>query len=125
MKIKEFEEIEAWKRARGLTEKIYKLSARKGFNRDWTLKDQIRRASISIMSNIAEGFDSGFNAEFIRFLNMSRRSASEVQNHLYVALDQNYFSDDEFKLVYGETEEIRKMIIGFIKYLRNYKLVNS
>jgi len=125
MKIKQFEEIEAWKKARELTKKIYGVSSKSNFNQDWTLKDQIRRAAISVMSNIVEGFDSGFNAEFIRFLNMSRRSASEVQNHLYIALDQNYITDDEFKIVYGETEEIRKMIIGFIKYLKNFKLVNS
>ena len=95
---------------------------------DWSLKDQIRRATISVMSNTVEGFDSGFNAEFIRFLNMSRRSASEIQNHLYIALDQNYISDDEFKIIYNQTEEIkeiRKMIVGFIKYLKNYQLVNS
>ena len=77
------------------------------------------------MSNIVEGFDSGFNSGFVRFLNMSRRSASEVQNHLYVALDQKYISNDVFKNVYEQTEEIRKMIIGFIKYLKNYKLANS
>lgn len=125
MKIKQFEEIEAWKKARELTKRVYEISMNKNFNRDWTLKDQMRRAVISVMSNIAEGFDSGFNAEFVRFLNMSRRSASEVQNHLYIALDQAYITSNEFKIVYEQTEEVRKMIIGFIKYLKNYKLVNS
>jgi len=73
------------------------------------------------MSNIAEGFESGFSKEFARFLNISRRSASEVQSQLYVAVDQIYINKDEFDCLYGETEEIRKMITGFIKYLRSYQ----
>ncbi|MBN1869030.1 MAG: four helix bundle protein [Candidatus Omnitrophica bacterium] len=121
MKIQKFEDIEAWKKARELTQSIYKVSSKDKFMKDWTLRDQIRRASISIMSNIAEGFDSGFTSEFARFLNISRRSASEVQSQLYVALDQLYISTAEFNDLYGETEEVRKMITGFIKYLRGYK----
>lgn len=118
MKIQKFEDIESWKKAKELTKNIYSISSRDRFAKDWTLRDQIRRASISIMSNIAEGFDSGFSGEFARFLNISRRSASEVQSQLYVALDQLYISTEEFNDLYGETEEIRKMITGFIKYLR-------
>jgi len=121
MKIQKFEDIEAWKRARELTKSIYKVSSKDRFSKDWSLRDQIRRAMISITSNIAEGFDSGFSTEFARFLNISRRSASEVQSQLYVALDQLYISTGEFNDLYGETEEIRKMITGFIKYLRSYK----
>jgi four helix bundle protein len=119
MKIQKFEDIEAWKKARELTKSIYKISSKDGFSKDWTLRDQIRRAAISIMSNIAEGFDSGFSNEFARFLNISRRSASEVQSQLYVAVDQIYISKGEFEQLYHETEEIRKMITGFIKYLRS------
>ena len=118
MKIKNFEEIEAWKRARELTKKIYEITSKKEFSRDWALKEQIRRATISIMSNIAEGFDSGFKNEFARFLSIARRSTSEVQSHLYIALDQSYLDKNEFNFTYNETEEIRKMITGFIKYLR-------
>jgi len=73
------------------------------------------------MSNIAEGFDSGFSKEFSRFLNISRRSTSEVQSQLYVAVDQMYINNGEFDHLYGEAEEIRKMITGFIKYLRSYQ----
>lgn len=119
MKIKKFEEIEAWKRARELTKSIYKISSLAEFSKDWALRDQIRRASISIMSNIAEGFDSGFKNEFARFLGISRRSASEVQCQLYIALDQSYITQNEFDKMYNETEEIRRMITGFIKYLKS------
>ena len=121
MKIQRFEDIEAWKKTRELTKSIYKVSSKDKFSKDWTLRDQIRRAAISIVSNIAEGFDSGFSAEFARFLNISRRSASEVQSQLYIALDQMYISIEEFNALYGDTEEIRKMITGFIKYLKSYK----
>ena len=119
MRIKNFEEIEAWKRARELTKLIYRISSHVDFNKDWGLKDQIRRAAISVMSNIAEGFDSSSKLEFIRFLGISRRSASEIQSQLYVAVDQGYIQQDDFKNIYKETEEIRKMITGFIRYLKN------
>ena len=81
------EEIESWKEARELTKNIYGLTARQGFSRDFGLRDQIQRASVSIMANIAEGFDSGSNKSFISFLNYTYRSASEVQSLSYVALD--------------------------------------
>jgi len=119
MKIKRFEDIKAWEKARNLTKRIYEISSVSEFSRDWALRDQIRRSSISVMSNISEGFDSGFKNEFSRFLNI-RRSSSEVQCQLYIALDQNYISRDIFDSLYNEAEEIRKMITGFIKYLRNY-----
>jgi len=118
MKIKNFEEIESWKRARQLSKKIYKITSTEKFSKDWELKEQIRRAAISVMSNIAEGFDSSSKIEFARFLGISRRSASEVQSQLYIALDQNYIDANDFNPLYKETEEIRKMITGFIKYLK-------
>ncbi len=118
MKITQFEEIESWKRARELTKEIYRISSTSVFSKDWALRDQIRRAAISIMSNIAEGFDSGFKTEFSRFLNMSRRSASELQSQLYVVKDQGYIDASEFHKIYKEAEAIRKLITGFIKYLK-------
>lgn len=121
MKINKFEDIEAWRKSRELTKVIYNISSKINFSRDFGLKEQIRRATVSVMSNIAEGFDSGFKAEFARFLSMSRRSASEVQSQLYVALDQSYIDQNEFNLLYNNTEEIRKMITGFIKYLKGIK----
>jgi len=119
MKIKSFEDIEAWKKAREITSLIYKATGKDKFNKDYGLKDQIQRASVSIMSNIAEGFDSSTNPEFARYLSIARRSASEVQSQLYIALDQGYIIKEEFDALYNKTEETRKMITGFIKYLKN------
>ncbi len=118
MKVKKFEELDIWKRARELIKDIYKMTYTEKFARDWGLKDQIRRASISVMSNIAEGFDSGSKPEFARFLSIARRSLSEIQSQLYVASDQSYIGQKEFSLLYNETEEIRRMITGLIKYLK-------
>jgi len=118
MKIKKFEEIDAWKRARSFSKAIYKISSSEKFSKDWELKEQIRRAALSIMSNIAEGFDSSSKIEFARFLSISRRSASEVQSQLYVALDQDYLDQKDFDFLYKEAEDIRKMVMGFIKYLK-------
>jgi four helix bundle protein len=118
MKIKKFEEIEAWQEARLLTKEIYRLTRLQKFSRDWGLSQQIQRASVSIMSNIAEGFDSGTKAEFIKFLGYSRRSASEVQCNLYVALDQGYITQSDFDELYEKAEKVRRMITAFMKYLR-------
>ena len=115
--ISRFEDIEAWKTARQLTNSVYSLTNLSAFSRDFGLRDQIRRASISVMSNIAEGFDSGFRAEFSRFLNIAKRSASEVQSQLYIALDQRYVNKKDFSIVYEEAESARKMISGLIKTL--------
>ena len=124
MKIKRFEEIEAWKRARELTRLVYEITSKGRFLKDWALRDQIRKACISVTSNIAEGFDSGFTREFIRFLCFSRRSLSEVQNQLYTALDQSYSTKNEFNIAYNQAEETRKIITGFIKYLKSYELAS-
>ncbi|MCX6991810.1 MAG: four helix bundle protein [Kiritimatiellaeota bacterium] len=117
MKIKRFEDIEAWQLARELTAKVYALTKKSGFARDYGLKDQIQRASGSVMHNIAEGFDGGSNAEFIKFLRYAQRSCSEVQSELYVALDQKYLSASEFDAVYAMTGKTRAKIGAFIKYL--------
>jgi four helix bundle protein len=121
MSIKRFEDVESWKKAREITILIYSLTSKEKFSKDWGLKEQVQRASVSIMSNIAEGFDSSSSIEFARFLGISRRSASEVQNQLYIALDLGYISLEEFKLLYQKLEETRRMITAFIKYLKNHK----
>ncbi len=121
MIIRKFEDIEAWKKAREITDLVYKSSAKNNFDRDFGLREQIRRASVSIMSNIAEGFDSSSHIEFARFLSIAKRSASEVQSQLYIALDQGYISKPEFDFLYTKTEEIRKMITAFINYLKRKK----
>ncbi len=117
MKIERFEEIEAWKLARQLTKLVYTITRKDHFSRDHGLKDQIQRACGSIMHNIAEGFDGGSNAEFVKFLRYSQRSSSEVQSQLYIAFDQNYISEAEFDHIYELNSHTRAKIGGFIAYL--------
>lgn len=115
--IQKFEDIEAWQKARELTKAIYALSNDGQFARDFGLRDQIRRASVSIMSNIAEGFGRGGNKEFIQFLSTAKGSASEVQAQLYVALDANYISNEQFQSLYALAQSTGNMIGGLIRYL--------
>jgi len=96
-KIHRFEDIEAWQLARELTVEVYRLTLKEDFNRDYGMKDQIRRASVSIMNNIAEGFERGSNKDFAKFLFISRGSAGEVRSLLYVAKDLGYISEQEFE----------------------------
>lgn len=96
MKIERFEDIRAWQQARELSNLVYDLTERGNFAKDFRLRDQIQGATGSIMHNIAEGFDDGSDTEFIRFLKYARRSASEVQSEIYLALDRKYVSADDF-----------------------------
>ena len=120
MRIDRFEDIEAWQLARELTRKVYNLTRKPKFARDFGLKRQIQEAAGSSMHNIAEGFDSETNPEFIRFLRYAKRSCTEVQSELYVALDQQYITDAEFQDVYDHAGRTRAAIRGFIKYLIAY-----
>ncbi len=119
MKITRFEDIEAWQLARELTRNVYKVTGVGVFSKDFVLRDQIRGAAGSSMHNIAEGFDAGSNAEFVRFLRYAQRSCTEVQSELYVALDQQYVSEPEFQALYGQARETHGKIGGFIKYLKS------
>ena len=121
MKIERFEDITGWQLGRELTKNIYSLVRNTGFSRDYGLKDQIQRASGSIMHNIAEGFDSGSNLEFVRFLGYAKRSCTEVQSQLYIALDQEYVSKEQFDTLYEMAEIARSKIAGFIKYLLEFE----
>ena len=116
MKIARFEDIEAWQEARILTKEIYRLTGLSEFKKDRGLSQQIQRASVSIMNNIGEGFDSGSRAEFAKFLGYARRSASEVQCDLYVGLDCSYITKDAFDNGYRQVEKARRMITSFMKY---------
>lgn len=118
MKIKRFEDLECWQEARALTQVIYSYTNTPAFSKDFRLSGQITGASISIMNNISEGFDSGSKKEFTKFLAYSRRSTSEVQNCLYLALDQRYISEEEFEKTYEHCEKLRKIIDGLIRYLK-------
>ncbi|MFN3492050.1 MAG: four helix bundle protein [Anaerolineales bacterium] len=112
-----FEEIESWKVARELTNKVYAFTNQDGFNRDFGLRDQIRRACISIMSNIAEGFESRTDTQFINFLGMARASAGEVRSQLYIALDQKYISQEQFDNAFQLAQTCSRQVTNFIKYL--------
>jgi four helix bundle protein len=122
MKIEAFEDIESWKKARELTKLIYQHSKRGEFARDFGLRDQIRRASTSIMSNIAEGFERGGDKEFIQFLSTAKGSCGEVRSQLYVALDQEYLTQDAFEPLRQMTVSISRLIAGFMKYLQTSDL---
>jgi len=121
MKIESFKEIESWQKARELVKEIYQMTNNGSFSKDYGLKDQIQRASVSIMSNIAEGFDSGSRKSFIRFLNYSYGSASEVESLLFVALDLNYITKKEFERISEKIKVIKNLIGGFIQYLKRTK----
>ena len=128
MRIEKFEEIESWKLARELTKEIYGVTKLNNFSKDFGLKDQIQRASVSIMANtclpagkVSEGFDSGSDKSFINFLNYSYRSASEVQSLLYVVLDQKYILKNEFDFLYEKCKDIKNLIGGLIQYLKKKK----
>jgi len=118
-KIEKFEEIRAWQSAREVVNRIYKISQDEKFKRDYSLGDQIKRASISIMSNIAEGFSRQSRKEFIQFLFIAKGSAAEVQSQLYIALDQGYIMEKEFKEIYDKVEETAKLLSKFITYLKS------
>jgi len=115
--ITRFEDIQAWQTARELTNLVYTLTNRAGFNRDFGLRDQIRRAVVSVMSNIAEGFESRTDVQFINFLGMARASAGEVRAQLYIAHDQGYLKDEEFNETYVLAEKCARQVARFISYL--------
>lgn len=117
-RIEKFEDIESWKAARNLVREIYRLTGQGAFAKDFGLRDQLQRASVSIMANIAEGFDGGSNREFVKFLNYALRSTTEVQSHLYVTTDQGYIEQQEFESLYELSVEVKSLISGFLRYLR-------
>src|SRR3990172_7609673 len=114
---KRFEELEVWARARELANMIYDLSDKGTFARDFGLRDQMRRAVISIMSNIAEGFESRTQAQFIEYLGRAKASAGELRSQIYLALDHRYLSQDEFDQVFECAEVTSKQLARFIRYL--------
>ena len=119
--IKRFEDIQAWQRAREFNKAIYAVTGEGAFAKDFALRDQIRRAAISVMLNIAEGFARRSNKEFSRFLFIAHGSTAEVQSALYIAKDLGYVSPDQFTTLYQDADEISRMLSGFIKYLENRK----
>jgi four helix bundle protein len=125
VKIKKFEELESWKKARALTNAVYEATAAGRFTRDFGLKDQIRRASISILSNVAEGFEPGGDKEFLQFLAVAKGSCGEVRAQLYIAVDQGYLQQDLFEELSESAAEIGRLISGMMKYLSKSELRGS
>ena len=120
-----FEDLKVWQKSRDLTRTIYELSGKKTFSNDWPLSNQIRKAAISITSNIAEGFEREGRSEFIQFLSIAKGSTGEVRSQLYISLDQKYISDSEFRQAYNLPLEVSAMIRGLIGYLQNSNLKGS
>jgi four helix bundle protein len=115
---RKFEDIKAWQKARRLTSKIYAVTSSVRFAQDFGLRNQIQRASVSLMANIAEGYGRHSDKEFANFLSMAHASVSEVQSHLYVALDLSYISAEAFKNLYDLVEEIGRMTFVLADHLR-------
>jgi four helix bundle protein len=120
--IQKFEDLKVWQKAREVNLQIYKLSNSGSFSKDFGLKDQIRRASISILSNIAEGFERDGNKEFNQFLSIAKASAAEVRSQLYVAKDLEYISETEFEEVINAVISFSKMLSGLMSYLKTTEI---
>lgn len=112
-----FEDLRAWKTSRTLTNEVYAVTKRDPFQKDWALKDQIRRASISVMSNISEGFESRTRARFIDFLGRAKASAGEVRSQLVIAYDQEYLSADECNRLSDLADKVSRQLYNLIQYL--------
>jgi four helix bundle protein len=123
--ITKFEDIEAWQKARELTREVYAASNTGLFAKDYGLRDQIRRATVSIMSNIAEGFERGGDKEFGQFIAQAKGSSAEVRAQLYVAFDQSYIDKPTFDRLAELTIHINRMLAGLMKYLRSSEFKGS
>lgn len=119
-KIERFEEILSWQSGRELCNLVYTLTKNELFSRDFGLRDQIRRAAVSVISNIAEGFESQNNRTFVRYLYIAKASSGEVRAQAYIALDQSYISQEEFDQLYALTTQTSRRIAGFIIYLEQH-----
>ena len=122
MTIVRFEDIEAWQIGRELTRAVYRISRRGEFARDFALRDQIRRAAISVTSNIAEGFERGGNREFIQALSVAKGSAGEVRSQLYVALDEEYISQPELDDLCALALRVSRLIAGFMSFIQKSEI---
>ena len=118
MTVKRFEELIVWQRSKELTKLLYSYTQKGLFQKDFGLKDQMQRATVSVMSNIAEGFGRGGNKEFIQYLFVAKGSLYEVQSLLHVAADQNYIDKSEFQVAYDKANEILRLIVSFIKGMK-------
>jgi len=120
-----FEDLEIWKLARNLTSKIYKSTNKGLFVKDYGLRDQIRRAAVSIMSNISEGYERGGNQEFYQFLSIAKGSSGEVRSQLYIAADQGYINQAESETLINEFKKLSIMINKFMAHLKKSQFKGS
>ena len=123
--VRGFENLEAWQMARKLTNEIYASSSSGAFSRDFALRDQIRSAAVSVISNIAEGFERGGNAEFIQFLSIAKGSVGEVKSQAYIALDQGYIDTGKFEQLQTLASDVGKKLGGLMAYLRKSGMKGS
>lgn len=122
MKISKFEGLKCWQEAHKLRKMVSEITRTSRVRRDVVFSGQIRSAALSVMANIAEGFETNTDKEFANFLNYARRSCGEVRNRLYAAIDDGYINEDEFAFIYGQACVTGKLISGFIAYLRRSSL---
>jgi four helix bundle protein len=126
MRITKFKDLKIWQIALKITKEIYDITSKKEFSKDFSLRDQIRRAIISVSSNIGEDFEKNNNNEFIRFLKIAKGSIGEVRNQLYIVLAVKYIEQDEFDKLNNELIELANQVGKLISYLeKNKKLANS
>lgn len=118
MPVRHFEDLEVWKEARVLTQRIYRLTQDARFSKDFGLRDQLRRAAVSVMSNIAEGFERGGNQEFLQFLYVAKGSCGEVRSQLYVAVYQGYIKQQEFEEIMNLSRRLSVMISNLVAHLK-------
>lgn len=125
MAAKRFEDLEVWISAKDFAVTLYQLTEQGDFKKDFGLKDQMRRASVSIISNIAEGFERNGNKEFIQFLSIAKGSAGEVRAQLYIAKELNYISETDFNKLNEQITQVSRMLSGFMNYLKQSELKGS
>jgi len=121
MAVKNFEDLNSWKKARELTKAIYQVTNQGQFLRDWALREQMRRAAISIQSNISEGFERGSKKEYMLFLNIAKASSGELRSQLYTSLDLGYINEETFKALRDKADHISRMLFNHIAYLKGMK----
>lgn len=119
--IEKFEDIIAWQKAMELCDQVYACTNKDKFSRDFGLRDQIRRSAVSVVSNIAEGFERGSKNQFTYFLTIAKGSAGELRTQIYISKNQSYITQEEFNSLNNKVLEVSKTIAGFISYLRNFK----
>jgi four helix bundle protein len=118
--VKKFEDLEIWQLARELVKDVYKLTQKGGFSKDYGLKDQIRRSSVSVMNNISEGFESRTTKRFINYLGHAKGSCGETRSISYIALDCKYITESEFQMLFDRCTTISKKTQRLISYLEGY-----